>query len=144
LICTAEIAENAEKKKNGFTKHYLRALRVLRGSNFLPKLDMPRVDFFNFFRYVLAVIVTVYATVITLQSLYGWYVYLSGSDKYMTLIRRYVIVQGLRLRFRAFWGDVIICILLSVVCLLIFKAHTVLAQTDQVINNDAFRVTQSR
>ena len=64
-------------------------------------------DPFDFFRWWLGWIVTIYATVITLQSLWGWYVWLAGSDKYMTLLRRYVLVQGLRLRFRSFWGDVI-------------------------------------
>ena len=52
---------------------------------------------------------TIYATVITLQSLWGWYVWLAGSDRYIGLLRRYLIVHGLRLRFTAFWGDVIIC-----------------------------------
>ena len=81
------------------------------------------VDFFNFFRWALATIVTIYATVITLQSLWGWYVYLAGTDKYAGLLRRYLIVHGLRLRFRAFWGDVIICVLLSVVFLILWRAH---------------------
>jgi hypothetical protein len=85
---------------------------------------MPDVDFFDFFRYALGTVVTIYATVVTLQSLWGWYVWLAGSDKYMTLIRRYVIVHGLRLRFRAFWGDVIISLLLCVAFLLLWQAHT--------------------
>jgi hypothetical protein len=89
---------------------------------------MRDIDFFNFFRYMLAVIVTVYATTVTLQSLYGWYLYLSSPDKYMSLIRRYVIVQGLRLRFRSFWGDVLVCVLLSVVCLLLWRAHVVVSR----------------
>ena len=85
---------------------------------------MPDVDFFDFFRYALGTVVTIYATVVTLQSLWGWYVWLAGSDKYMSLIRRYVIVHGLRLRFRAFWGDVIISLLLCVAFLLLWQAHT--------------------
>ncbi|MGA3066906.1 MAG: hypothetical protein ABSF29_08680 [Tepidisphaeraceae bacterium] len=89
---------------------------------------MRNVDFFDFFRYMLAVFVTVYATTVTLQSLYGWYAYLNAPDKYMSLIRRYVLVQGLRLRFRYFWGDVLICLLLCVVCLLLWQAHAVVAQ----------------
>ena len=84
---------------------------------------MPKVDFFQFFRYTLGTITTVYATVLTLQSLWGWIVWLSGTDKYIALVRRYVIVQGLRLRFKAFWGDVIICILLCVVFFLLWHAH---------------------
>lgn len=85
---------------------------------------MPDVDFFHFFRYALGWVVTVYATVLTLQSLWGWWVWLAGSDKYMTMLRRYVLVHGLRLRFRAFWGDVIITALLSVAFLILWYAHT--------------------
>ena len=84
---------------------------------------MPEVDFFNFFRYGLSWVVTVYATVITVQSLWGWYVWLAGSDRYISIVRQYVIVQGLRLRFKTFWGDVIICILLTVVFFILWYAH---------------------
>ena len=84
---------------------------------------MPNVDFFQFFRYLLGTIATVYATVITLQSLWGWYVWLAGSDKYISLVRRYLVVHGLRLRFKAFWGDVVVCILLTVVFFILWYAH---------------------
>ena len=88
--------------------------------------SMPDVDFFNFFRWVAGTVATVYATVITLQSLYGWYIWLAGQDKYMGMLRRYVIVHGLRLRVRAFWGDVIICVLLCVVFLMLWHAHVLI------------------
>lgn len=84
---------------------------------------MPDVDFFNFWRWLLTIIGTVYATIITLQSLWGWYVWLAGGDKYISLVRQYVLVQGLRLRFKTFWGDVIICLLLCVILLLIWQMH---------------------
>ena len=87
---------------------------------------MPRIDFFNFFRYLLGLIVTVYATVITLQSLREWVLWLAGSDKYITMVRRYVIVHGLRLRFKTFWGDVIICVLLGVAFLILWRAHVII------------------
>ena len=85
-------------------------------------------DLFNFFRWWLTLFVTVYATVITLQSLWGWYVYLAGSDRYISLVRRYLIVHGLRLRFTAFWGDVLICGLLCVAFLILWRLHGLLAQ----------------
>ncbi len=75
---------------------------------------MPDVDFFNFFRWTLGTVVTIYASIVTAQSLGGWYVWLAGSDKHISMIRRYVIVHGLRLRFLTFWGDVLITILLCV------------------------------
>ncbi len=84
---------------------------------------MPDIDFFNFFRYLLGTIVTVYATVVTLQSARSWYDMLAGGDRYLSLARRYLVVHGLRLRVRAFWGDVIICLLLCVVFLIIWHAH---------------------
>lgn len=84
------------------------------------------LDFFMFFRYLLGTIVTIYATIITAQSLWGWYVWLAGRDRYMTMVRRYVIVHGLRLRFTSFWGDVVICLLLCVVFLLLFRAHVLI------------------
>jgi len=84
---------------------------------------MPAIDFFDFFRYALGTVVTIYATIVTLQSLWSWYVWLAGSDKYISLVRRYVIVQGLRLRIRAFWGDVLICVLLTVAFFIIWHAH---------------------
>src|SRR5436853_7849558 len=91
-----------------------------------PDSPMPQIDFFNFFRIGLGWIVTIYATIVTLQSLWGWYVWLAGSDKYISLVRRYVIVQGLRLRFKAFWGDVLICILLCVAFVILWHAHHVM------------------
>ena len=87
---------------------------------------MPRIDFFNFFRYALGTVVTVYATVVSLQSLWGWYVWLMGTEKYVSLLRRYVILHGLRLRFRTFWGDVLVCLLLCVAFLVMWHAHLVI------------------
>lgn len=87
---------------------------------------MPDVDFFNFFRWTLSLVATVYATAITLQSIWGWWVWLAGNDKYISLLRRYVVVHGLRMRVRAFWGDVIVCGLLCVAFLLIWRAHGII------------------
>ena len=89
----------------------------------LQGFTVPRIDFFNFFRWMLSIVATVYATVITLQSLWGWYVWLAGNDRYISLVRRYVMVHGLRLRFRAFWGDVIVCVLLCVAFLIMWHSH---------------------
>lgn len=96
---------------------------------------MPQIDFFNFFRYLLGMVVTVYATVITLQSLRGWYLWLAGRDRYVSLLRRYLLVHGLRLRFRTFWGDVIICMLLCVVFALIWRAHGMIYGIGEVLRD---------
>jgi hypothetical protein len=84
------------------------------------------LDPFQFFRLTVGWIATIYASVVTLQSLYGWLLYLSGGDKYMTIVRRYVIIHALRLRFKTFWGDVIICILLCVAFFLLYGLHGVI------------------
>ncbi len=98
---------------------------------------MPDIDLFNFFRWVLGTIVTIYATIITLQSLYGWYVWLAGQDKYIGMLRRYVIVHGLRLRFRSFWGDVIICVLLCVVFFMLWHAHQLIYDVGRTLELSA-------
>ena len=85
--------------------------------------SMPNVDFFYLFRFVLGWIATIYASILTLQSMWGWMVWLSGTDKYISLVRRYVIVHGLRLRVKSFWGDVIVCLLLTAVFLMLWYAH---------------------
>src|SRR3712207_3423071 len=87
---------------------------------------MPDVDFFNFWRYLIGWVATIYATVVTAQSLWGWYIWLSGGEKYISIVRQYVIVHGLRLRFKTFWGDVLICILLTVAFLILWHAHHVM------------------
>jgi hypothetical protein len=96
---------------------------------------MPDVDFFNFFRIGLSWVVTIYATIITVQSLWGWYVWLAGSDRYISIVRQYVIVQGLRLRFKTFWGDVIICLLLCVTFCILWYAHHVIYQLRDTLNS---------
>jgi hypothetical protein len=90
-------------------------------------------DPFIFFRYLLGVIVTIYATIVTVQSLWGWYVWLAGGDKYISMLRQYLIVHSLRLRFTAFWGDVLICLLLCIVFLILWRAHAIIYSMDATI-----------
>jgi hypothetical protein len=85
---------------------------------------MPDYDLFQFFRITVGWVATVYATIITVKSLWGWYVWLADSDRYIGLLRRYIIVQGLRTRFKGFVGDALICVLLCVVFALMWMAHT--------------------
>ena len=81
------------------------------------------MDPFDLFRYALGTVVTIYATVISLQIGWEWYVWLTGGDRYIDLVRRYVIVQALRLRFATFWGDVLVCGLLCIAFLLMWRLH---------------------
>lgn len=84
---------------------------------------MPDVDLFNFFSWLLTRIVWIYFIVITAQSLWNWYVWLAGGEKHVSMLRRYLLVHGLRLRFTSFWGDVLVCLLLCVVFLAIWRAQ---------------------
>ncbi len=109
---------------------------------------MPDVDFFNFFRYVLGTVVTIYATIVTIQSIYTWYIYLNSRERYISMVRRYIIVHGLRLRFKSFWGDVLICILLSVVFILLLEAHRIVQTTlpataSEIAQSNVHRANQS-
>ena len=92
-------------------------------------------DLFDFFRRWLGIVATIYATIITLQSLWGWYVWLAGEDKYVSLLRRYLILHGLRLRFKTFWGDVIICGLLCVTFLILWQAHGIIYDLDRIMQD---------
>src|SRR3954470_13271500 len=84
-------------------------------SSLCSSFPMPRVDFFNFFRYLLGTIVPVDATVLTLQLRWDWAGGLGGRARSVRLARGYRVVHALRLRFKTFWGGVIICLLLCVV-----------------------------
>lgn len=94
---------------------------------------MPYDDLFTFFRFVVGMVVTIYASILTAQSLWGWYVWLAGQDRYVGMLRRYLIVHGLRLRFRSFWGDVLVCLLLSVVFIMLWRAHVIVEKTGKVL-----------
>ena len=80
-------------------------------------------DLYDIFRWLAFIFVTVYVTATTIQFLWSWYRFLVTPDRYIGLLRNYLIVHGLRIRFRAFGGDVIVCILLSVAFLLMWRAH---------------------
>lgn len=88
------------------------------------------MDFFEFFRWVLGTVVTIYATVTTAQSVYGWWIYFGGQGKYISLARRYLMLQGLRLRIKSFGGDVAVCVLLCVVWVLLLRAHHLVSRID--------------
>jgi hypothetical protein len=95
---------------------------------------MPDIDLFNFFRWGLGWVVTIYCVIIMAQQTWTWYVWLATDDRYITILRRYLMVHGLRLRFRTFWGDVLICILLCIVFALLFHAHRIVLDMDRVLS----------
>lgn len=93
---------------------------------------MPDVDLFTLYRWLLAWVATVYCTVLTVQSAWTWYVWLSSSDRYVAMLRRYIIVAALRLKFRTFWGELLICLLLSVAFALMCKAQYAMSDIERI------------
>ncbi len=57
-------------------------------------------DLFEMWRWLLCVVCTVYALVVTGRSLWGWIEYFSGRDRTRVILRNYVLVQLLRVRLR--------------------------------------------
>ncbi len=87
---------------------------------FMTWIDPTRVDFFQFFRAMLAVACGIYALVVMARSLWSWALYLSGPERTTVLLRRYVLIQFLRLRWRpfvaesmqiVFWGGLLVVLL---------------------------------
>jgi hypothetical protein len=63
-------------------------------------------DLFDFWRWFLAVVCTVYAVVVTARGLWDWHVWLSPRRRETALLRQYVIVMLLKLRLRNFLGEI--------------------------------------
>jgi hypothetical protein len=100
---------------------------------------MPDIDFFRFFRLFLAVVVSIYASIITIQSLWSWYLWMAGSDRYSSLLRRYLLVHGLRLRFIAFWGDVLVCGLLCIAFFMLWHAQSVFDSIELILKTTSLK-----
>jgi hypothetical protein len=62
-------------------------------------------DLFEAWRFVLAVACSVYAVIVTLRWIHGWVEYLYAPDRGRATLRRYAVVQLLRVRARRFLGE---------------------------------------
>jgi len=69
--------------------------------------DPTELDLFQFWRWLLAVICTIYALLITGHWLAGWLLYLSKPDRMRAVLRNYIVVQILRLRALRFWWELV-------------------------------------
>ncbi len=77
---------------------------------------------FNFFRFMLTIVVTVYCAIRLLMWLPLVMQLTAGNDRGARLLRRYLLVQALRIRFRRFaWEMVQIVLLFAILCLLIAR-----------------------
>ena len=90
-------------------------------------------DLLRLFSNLLAGLLWVYFAVVTIQSLWWWVAWLAGKDKYTSILRRYLVVHGLRLRLRSFVGDIVICILLCVAFFLIWTAQWKMYQIEDAV-----------
>lgn len=84
---------------------------------------LPDIDIFTLWRWLLAVVVTLYATIVMVQTAWSYYVWLSAEDRYTAILRRYVAVQSLRVRVRAFAGDLAVCAGLLLILTLLGWLH---------------------
>jgi hypothetical protein len=84
---------------------------------------MPRdFDLFELFRWLLAIVCTVYTVVVTWRSLLGWLAYFQSSRE-TAVLGRYTLVLLLRTRFRRFAWELVQIIGLTVALLLLLYAH---------------------
>ena len=87
------------------------------------------LDLFDLFRWLLGTVATVYATVLLCQWAWTWWVWLSrpaaGYERHFAILRRYLVIHGLRLRLKRFGGDLLVIVGLCVVFALLFEAHRV-------------------
>jgi hypothetical protein len=88
---------------------------------------MPDIDLFNFYRWTLGTVVTIYATLMTVQWAVGWHKYLSQPGRGTSMLSRYLMIAGLRMSFFRLCGDLLICCLLCVIFVMLCHAHGIIA-----------------
>ncbi len=81
------------------------------------------VDLFNLFRWLLAIVCTVYAVIQTINSAIGWYHFLSPRHRYTGLMRQYLLLHLARLGPRPFAGELAKIAILSAACLGVIWLH---------------------
>jgi len=65
------------------------------------------LDLFACYRWLLAIVCTIYTIVRLAQTAYGWIVYFWSPAPRMGVLRRYALVQMLRIRVRRFTLDLV-------------------------------------
>ncbi|HSW46375.1 MAG TPA: hypothetical protein VLM89_12475 [Phycisphaerae bacterium] len=80
------------------------------------------LDFFETFRWLLAMVCTVYAAVVTWRSLVGWLAYFQSSRE-TAVLGRYTLVLLLRMRVRRFAGELLQIVVLTAILILLLYAH---------------------
>ncbi|MCK6456914.1 MAG: hypothetical protein L6Q92_10355 [Phycisphaerae bacterium] len=81
------------------------------------------LDLFDVWRWMLALLCTTYAVVVTLRTAWDWIVFLSGTGRDRVLIRNYALVLLLRMRWRPFAWELAGIAVWSVVLGVLLWAH---------------------
>lgn len=68
---------------------------------------MRDLDLFALYRWLLAIVCTIYTIVRLAQTAQGWIAYLWAPSSYSGPLRRYALVQVLRIRVRRFTLDLV-------------------------------------
>jgi hypothetical protein len=94
-------------------------------------------DLFDLFRWLLGTIVTIYATIVLLQWAWSWWVWLTrpdpGYERHFALLRRYLVIHGLRIRVTRFGVDLLVIIGLCIVFVLLLWAHMIIYDIDDMM-----------
>ncbi len=67
---------------------------------------MPDIDIFDFWRYLLSIVVTTYVAIYMLRTLWSWLIYFRSSRR-TTVMGHYALVLLLRARVRRFGGEML-------------------------------------
>jgi hypothetical protein len=94
-------------------------------------------DLFNFFRSWLGWVVAIYCSIVTARWLWDLLGYVRSTDRTIAMVRRYVAVQLLRIRWRGFWYDLLICVLLTVAFFLLWHAQNVMDEIEAALRHFA-------
>lgn len=81
-----------------------------------------RFDLFETFRWLLAIVCSIYAAVCIWRSLIGWLTYFASSRQ-TAILGRYTLVLLLRVRARRFAAEVLQIVVLTVILLLLLSLH---------------------
>lgn len=83
---------------------------------------MDDFDLFFWFRWLLAIVCTVYAVIVTGRSMWGWLTYF-GSSRQTAILGRYTFVLLLRMKFVRFASELLQIAALSAILLALVYMH---------------------
>lgn len=83
---------------------------------------MPDIDIFDLYQWLLAIVCTVYAVLVSARTLTGWVLWFAGDSR-QRVMGRYAGVLLLRTRLSRFSGELIWIGVLSLLFLALLWAH---------------------